>query len=202
MKRGFTLIELLVVIAIIAILAAILFPVFTTAKEHANATRCLNNLKQLSSGLFMYCDANNGRMPSALPVNSASYSWCGFGYNKWDVTKGSLYQYVNNIDTFHCPTTYAAQNHKPCSYGLNQELPFKILAAVTSGRATKIMMLLEEADSNDGNCAFDTSDPASTIHYKGANLAYCDGHVKYKPTKELNEDAAGKDWHPNDMLFH
>lgn len=53
-KKGFTLIELLVVIAIIAILAAILFPVFAKARENARRTSCLSNLKQLSSGALMY----------------------------------------------------------------------------------------------------------------------------------------------------
>src|SRR4051794_1958509 len=53
-RRGFTLIELLVVIAIIAILAAILFPVFAHAREKARQTSCLSNLKQLSSAMLMY----------------------------------------------------------------------------------------------------------------------------------------------------
>ena len=54
MKRGFTLIELLVVIAIIAILAAILFPVFAKAREKARAASCLSNMKQLAIGISMY----------------------------------------------------------------------------------------------------------------------------------------------------
>src|SRR5437868_6204128 len=53
-RRGFTLIELLVVIAIIAILAAILFPVFAQAREKARQTSCLSNLKQLSHAMLMY----------------------------------------------------------------------------------------------------------------------------------------------------
>ncbi len=62
-RRGFTLIELLVVIAIIAILAAILFPVFAQAREKARQTACLNNLKQLGTSLAMYRSDYDGRDP-------------------------------------------------------------------------------------------------------------------------------------------
>jgi len=64
-KQAFTLIELLVVIAIIAILAAILFPVFAQAREKARATACLSNMKQIGLGIFMYVQDYDETMPMA-----------------------------------------------------------------------------------------------------------------------------------------
>ena len=64
-RKGFTLIELLVVIAIIAILAAILFPIFTRAKEAGLRTSCISNLTEMSKAMVMYSDDSNGRLPSA-----------------------------------------------------------------------------------------------------------------------------------------
>ena len=71
MKRnGFTLIELLVVIAIIAILAAILFPVFAQAREKAKQTQCLSNIKQMGLATNMYCDDNDGGFPAVYDDES------------------------------------------------------------------------------------------------------------------------------------
>jgi prepilin-type N-terminal cleavage/methylation domain-containing protein len=72
--RGFTLIELLVVIAIIAILAAILFPVFARAREKARENTCLSNLKQITLGILMYTQDYDGCYPLARYYGDLGYS--------------------------------------------------------------------------------------------------------------------------------
>lgn len=71
-RKGFTLIELLVVIAIIAILAAILFPVFARAREAARATQCRSNLKQLGTGIMMYTQDYDEIMPIERTTNPST----------------------------------------------------------------------------------------------------------------------------------
>jgi prepilin-type N-terminal cleavage/methylation domain-containing protein/prepilin-type processing-associated H-X9-DG protein len=96
--RGFTLIELLVVIAIIAILAAILFPVFARARRAAITTSCLSNLRQLGLGFKMYAQDNDEFYPLQ-------------NFSGWTVKQpqmlDSLYPYVKNKGIFSCPN-YAA----------------------------------------------------------------------------------------------
>src|SRR5690606_19287650 len=70
-RRAFTLIELLVVIAIIAILAAILFPVFARARENARRASCMSNLKQIGLGVMMYVQDYDERYPPAYRFNAA-----------------------------------------------------------------------------------------------------------------------------------
>ena len=89
-RRGFTLIELLVVIAIIAILAAILFPVFAQAREKARQTSCLSNLKQIGLAFKMYVQDYDERWPQCDPIPGGNNSpgqngsvGQDFGFSGW-----------------------------------------------------------------------------------------------------------------------
>ncbi len=97
---GFTLIELLVVIAIIAILAAILFPVFARAREAARTTNCASNVRQLMLGVLMYAQDYNELLPDE------QYNLGGGGNEplvdaSW---RGAIFPYIANAQLFICPS--------------------------------------------------------------------------------------------------
>ena len=103
-RRGFTLIELLVVIAIIAILAAILFPVFGRARENARRASCQSNLKQIGLGLMQYVQDNNERVPAGC-ADQGTPGPDGLCVAKRDVVwMSSIQPYVKSTQIFTCPS--------------------------------------------------------------------------------------------------
>lgn len=109
-RRGFTLIELLVVIAIIAILAAILFPVFGKARENARKTTCQSNMKQIGLAMLMYAQDWSDVLPISGPN---SRTWQGILVDNKYVGAGTW----SDSPIFVCPSDAVARNWgSPCSY--------------------------------------------------------------------------------------
>ncbi|MDX1933936.1 MAG: DUF1559 domain-containing protein [Capsulimonadales bacterium] len=106
--RAFTLIELLVVIAIIAILAAILFPVFAQAREKARQTSCLSNLKQIGTAMLMYVQDYDETLPlhmqdnACTPANTNTDACQQKSTNRWAI--GLLEPYFKSWTIFTCPS--------------------------------------------------------------------------------------------------
>ena len=104
LHRGFTLIELLVVIAIIAILAAILFPVFAQARDAARKSACLSNSKQLGTAIQMYTQDFDETYPQAYYYKNntaTSNGGSSGGYVTWTAT---IQPYIKNVGLFVCPS--------------------------------------------------------------------------------------------------
>jgi len=107
-RTGFTLIELLVVIAIIAILAAILFPVFAQAREQARMSTCLSNFKQMGLGVMMYVQDWDETYPTSLLHALPGGGDCGQKIITW---KSETAPYVKNLGVYKCPSN--KHNNQP-----------------------------------------------------------------------------------------
>jgi prepilin-type N-terminal cleavage/methylation domain-containing protein/prepilin-type processing-associated H-X9-DG protein len=181
-SHGFTLIELLVVIAIIAILAAILFPVFARAQAKAQQTTCLSNVKQLALALVMYGSDNDQLFPVSIDNSNGTI------LQQWD---REIYTYVNNYQIFYCPSTkmYKPGNWPSVDYAFNNNLsktpsnwiqePAKVLL-VFDGMGTNA----QSYGSTDMDAMYCSNKVASydnmTIrHDGGANYGFADGHAKW-----------------------
>ena len=109
-RKGFTLIELLVVIAIIAILAAILFPVFAKVREKARAIACLSNTKQIALASMQYNQDNDEQYVAGANRYGKGSGWAG-----------QLYVYCKSVNLFRCPDDSSSLPGTPSSYGLNSQ---------------------------------------------------------------------------------
>ncbi|MHB0913389.1 MAG: prepilin-type N-terminal cleavage/methylation domain-containing protein [Armatimonadota bacterium] len=215
-SHGFTLIELLVVIAIIAILAAILFPVFAKAREKARQATCQSNLKQLSLAIAMFAQDNDEMYPYAL-INDAG-----------DVDKADqalpdfINPYVKNLNIWKCPsqtgtginradaialtvlggsdamdcltTTYSNGCYGvPTHYQANSQL----LAVQSNGSGGQVSMAAavvpaETVTLIDGTyAAYPDLTGYVAQHSDGMNVGWADGHVKYMKPGQLNVAGSG-----------
>lgn len=232
-RRGFTLIELLVVIAVIAILAAILFPVFAQAREKARSITCISNLKQLGSATMMYVQDFDETFPMAFGYGINQGGWTS-GFTRpvppdtfadadvWRCSYSNAVQpYIKNYGVYTCPSStvqnggYAALNPVvKVSYSYNGLLQSYPLAGVAgpaglimlhSGRGRSYRLngdvtqpALACSNSSDLTCVYkpaangicQTGNGSSSgwfpslggmaEHGRGQNVAYADGHAKFR----------------------
>lgn len=223
-RKGFTLIELLVVIAIIAILAAILFPIFITAKQSALRTQCASNLKQCTAAWQMYTDDYsrtpqyfNGYIP-VPPYWHTLLPWWGTAEQK-----GILGKYLKSTQVAWCPAWQksAGDWYNGRTYGYNG---FYLVWGGTAygwtgdvddcrSRVTpsqiqqpsKTICLIDSLDGwadSPASGAVDSphffGDKDGTVlanrHNGGWNVSFCDGHVKWYSGKPIRNAITVSDY--------
>ncbi len=203
-RRGFTLIELLVVIAIIAILAAILFPVFARARERARQTACLSNVRQLNLAVQMYAQDYDEKLPPVMYLTDGAVEYPDGSTDAWGLWPAIIFPYVNNIDIFNCPSSawrWGGERTTRGNYGANRNIsgghwgdpgtPPSIepmsLGQLTEPSST---ILITETHSTGNHQSFYTQrsigmdgDQIRNIiparHNEGANIGLADGSTRW-----------------------
>lgn len=242
-RSGFTLIELLVVIAIIAILAAILFPVFAQAREKARAASCLSNTKQISIAFMMYNQDNDEGFPATVtereaPANIPDTAAARAPYSYREI----LQPYIKSNQVFRCPsaqnwpapapgewwsTDYgchlnegnlvpSSSNHAADyngtgtidlrNFGFNETTPLPTIDSPSN------FLLCADAGRSDGTTsrggvypqpwAFDVASQSRLLarHQGGANVAYADGHSKWRRPEQTWRSYNDNDWRRNPVV--
>jgi prepilin-type N-terminal cleavage/methylation domain-containing protein/prepilin-type processing-associated H-X9-DG protein len=209
MRRGFTLIELLVVIAIIAILAAILFPVFARAREKARQTSCLSNMKQLALGWHMYAQDYDERVCPTYDNTSAAWQMWAYVDTGGNL-QSRLMPYIRNAQVFACPSAPTGK----CTYGMNYLMTYYYnypsggygnggcpLAKIL--RPSEIAIMADGSEISNGVCYYvgNANFPGyayrsagyvcggtDTRHNDGVNVGFADGHAKWLKGDQFSPD--------------
>jgi len=207
-RKAFTLIELLVVIAIIAILAAILFPVFARARENARRASCISNLKQIGLAVMMYTQDYDEMLPPCWNINSTTPPIGSAGtYWQWP---NIIYPYTKSAQVYYCPSSSSTASPTSKNYGADSQVmtPYngRSLASVESPAQKYMIMDFSEysADNSyitgtpitnyylpgkgNGGGVCTSADPAECTtgrHFDGVNMAFADGHVKWLKSSEV-----------------
>ncbi|MBI2302890.1 MAG: DUF1559 domain-containing protein [Armatimonadetes bacterium] len=212
-RHGFTLIELLVVIAIIAILAAILFPVFAKAREKARQSSCSSNEKQIMLAIIQYAQDYDDKIMSPRHGRPNPGGASGCGNSPYYTFRVTSQPYIKNAQVFQCPSlslfgneTGGGNQDLPGSYGMNNRFcgccGIRIWAKTSriSEPAQQIVVgesLIPDTDPwchpNGGANCF------RTPHNRGANYGFLDGHVKwYLPEATVDPTMLWLRYNPDD----
>jgi len=190
MRRGFTLIELLVVIAIIAILAAILFPVFARAREKARQSSCLANAKQLNLAIMQYAQDYDETYPRATIGGTGTWP-------------NAVMPYMKNWQILICPSRTASHADQASVTGSYPHYGLNGASSGTGGMSGTALGLIQAPANTvligESNW-YTSSDPTNTTygryhidkpdyatnygwwihpHNDGRNIGFCDGHTKW-----------------------
>jgi prepilin-type N-terminal cleavage/methylation domain-containing protein/prepilin-type processing-associated H-X9-DG protein len=174
MRRGFTLIELLVVIAIIAILAAILFPVFAKAREKARQTTCMNNQKQIVTSMLMFIQDHDETFPDKASWVTDLASTYGVTGKVWDCPTSSFKGTESAPDYFFVGGSFLSG----VAIGdLKDPVAVPVIADLANSKNNKPYISYTDADAP--NILSIAAGLADARHNNGAVVAFADGHLAW-----------------------